>query len=246
MPPTSKRAYKQHVLAVAWVGIWGYTEDTADGASGVNIHTNKLHGLRFVSLLFYVANENSGLLICLAGAVLRIRKGGRAVASVMHAIRFWGQWDDRGTTTLKKRVMTSTWSILVAPEAAVKTTSGAATNDKVGSMTVFVFQSLLWSNKLGAVLILSHVVYPINIFALPALSGGNPPVIGGFPSQSPVTRDFHIFFDLRLHKRLNKQSRRRWFGTPLSSSWRHCNVIIHLGISFALYLCSSYLYRRVF
>ena len=45
-----------------------------------------------------------------------------------------------------------------------------------------------------------------------------------FPSQRPMTRSFDIFFDLCLNKRLNKQSRRRRFGTPLCSLWRHCNV----------------------
>ena len=32
-----------------------------------------------------------------------------------------------------------------------------------------------------------------------------------------------FFFYLRLNKRLCKQSRRRWFETPLRSLWRHCN-----------------------
>ena len=34
------------------------------------------------------------------------------------------------------------------------------------------------------------------------------------PLQRPVTRGFDVFFDLRLNKRLSKQSRRRWFETP--------------------------------
>ena len=33
----------------------------------------------------------------------------------------------------------------------------------------------------------------------------------------------NVFFDLRLNKRLSKQSRRRWFETPLRLLWRHCN-----------------------
>ena len=33
-----------------------------------------------------------------------------------------------------------------------------------------------------------------------------------FPSQRPVTRSFDVLFDLRLEKRLSKESRRRWFG----------------------------------
>ena len=41
-----------------------------------------------------------------------------------------------------------------------------------------------------------------------------PFVTGEFPSQRPVTRSFDVLFDLRLNKRLNKQSRRRWFEKP--------------------------------
>ena len=47
-----------------------------------------------------------------------------------------------------------------------------------------------------------------------ALCAGNSPVTGELPSQKPVTRIFDVFFDLRLNKRLSKQSRRRWFETP--------------------------------
>ena len=52
---------------------------------------------------------------------------------------------------------------------------------------------------------------------------GNSPVIGEFPSQKPVTRSFDVFFDLRLNKRLSKQSWDWWFETPSGSSWRHSN-----------------------
>ena len=54
-----------------------------------------------------------------------------------------------------------------------------------------------------------------------ALCDGNPQVTGG--SQGPVTRSFDVFFDLRLNKRLSKQSRRRWFETPSRSLWRYLN-----------------------
>ena len=46
---------------------------------------------------------------------------------------------------------------------------------------------------------------------------------GEFPTQRPVTRSFDVFFDLRLNKRLNKQSWGWWFETPSCSLWRHCN-----------------------
>ena len=58
--------------------------------------------------------------------------------------------------------------------------------------------------------------------ALLGLCVGNLPVTGEFPGQSPVTRGFDVFFDLRLNKRLNKQARRRWFKTPS----RHYDVIV--------------------
>ena len=57
------------------------------------------------------------------------------------------------------------------------------------------------------------------------VTAGKSPVTGEFPSHRPVTRSFHVFFDLRLNKRLSKQSRRRWFETPSRSLWRHCNVV---------------------
>ena len=64
-----------------------------------------------------------------------------------------------------------------------------------------------------------------NIFRVMVLYAGNSPVTGEFPSQRPVARSFDVFFDLRLNKRLSKQSGRRWFETPSRSLWRHCNGI---------------------
>ena len=40
--------------------------------------------------------------------------------------------------------------------------------------------------------------------ALLAICAGNSPVTGEFPAQRPVTRNFDVFFDLRLNKRLSK------------------------------------------
>ena len=44
-------------------------------------------------------------------------------------------------------------------------------------------------------------------------------------TQTPVTRSFGALFDLRLNKRLSKQSWGWWFEAPSLSIWRHCNVI---------------------
>ena len=50
-------------------------------------------------------------------------------------------------------------------------------------------------------------VDPMETFSvLLALCAGNSPVPGEFPAQGPVTRCVDVFFDLRLNKRLSKQS----------------------------------------
>ena len=56
-----------------------------------------------------------------------------------------------------------------------------------------------------------------------ALCAGNSPVTGEFPAQRPVARSFDVSFDLRLNKRLSKQSWGWWSKTSSSSLWRHCN-----------------------
>ena len=45
-----------------------------------------------------------------------------------------------------------------------------------------------------------------DIFRVTGPSSGDSLVTGEFPAQKPVTRNFDVFFDLRL-KRLSKQSR---------------------------------------
>ena len=60
--------------------------------------------------------------------------------------------------------------------------------------------------------------------ALRAPCAGNSPVTGEFPTRSPVTRSFDVFFHLRLNKRLSKQSWGWWFETTSRSLWCHCNV----------------------
>ena len=60
--------------------------------------------------------------------------------------------------------------------------------------------------------------------ALLAVCAGNSPVPCEFPSQRPVTRSFGVFFDLRLNKRLSKQSQGWWFETSSRPLWRQCNV----------------------
>ena len=60
-------------------------------------------------------------------------------------------------------------------------------------------------------------IHQVEIFSVQqALCERNPPVTGGFPSNRPMTRSFGAFFEVRLSRRLSKQSRYSWFETP----WR--------------------------
>ena len=59
--------------------------------------------------------------------------------------------------------------------------------------------------------------------ALLAICAGNSPVPGEFLAQMPVTRSFQVSFDLRLNKRLSKQSWGWWFETLSRTFWRHRN-----------------------
>ena len=57
--------------------------------------------------------------------------------------------------------------------------------------------------------------------ALLAICAGNSTVPGKFHAQRPVTRSFDVFFDLRLNKRLSKQSWGWWFDPLSRPLWRH-------------------------
>ena len=57
---------------------------------------------------------------------------------------------------------------------------------------------------------------------------------GEFPAQRPVTRSFDVFFDLRLNKRLIKQSWGWRFETLSRPLWRHCNDCNDDNISVAV------------
>ena len=73
-------------------------------------------------------------------------------------------------------------------------------------------------NRRGVIQIIPWWRHEMHTFsALLALCAGNSPVTGEFPPQMPVTRNFDVFFDLRLNKRLSKQLWRWWFETPSCS-----------------------------
>ena len=110
----------------------------------------------------------------------------------------------------------------------------------IGTVAIIKSSLFLLSNPQGydnnrPVLSLTWWRHEMETFsALLALCERNPPVTGGFPSQRPETRSFGVFFNLHLNKRLRKQSRSMWFGTPPCSLWGHCNETKH---SKALTIC---------
>ena len=65
----------------------------------------------------------------------------------------------------------------------------------------------------------------------------------GSPSQRPVTRSFHIFFDVHLNTRLSRQSRFWWFETPWHPLWCHCNAI---GLFWYAYWAVGYSYICIY
>ena len=82
-----------------------------------------------------------------------------------------------------------------------------------------------WCEYEPCVIAVTRWRHQMEIFSvLLAICEGNSPVTSEFPSQRPVTQSFDVFFDLRLNKRLSKQSIRWSFETSPCSSWRHCNV----------------------
>ena len=68
--------------------------------------------------------------------------------------------------------------------------------------------------------------------ALLDIFAGNSPVTGEFPAKKPVMWSFDVFFDLRLNKRLSKQSWGWWFETPSRPLWRHCNDLDLSSVAF--------------
>ena len=70
--------------------------------------------------------------------------------------------------------------------------------------------------------------------ALLAICAGNSPVPGELLAQRPVTRSFDVFFDLRLNKRLSKQSWGWWFETLSRPLWHHCNELAGAWSRFSL------------
>ena len=92
-----------------------------------------------------------------------------------------------------------------------------------GTMTIIGLFQCQWSDREWHELWWRHQMETFS--ALLAICAGNSPVPGEFPAQRPVTPSFDVCFDLRLNKRLSKQSWGWWFETQSRPLWRHSNVI---------------------
>ena len=80
-----------------------------------------------------------------------------------------------------------------------------------------------------------------NIFCVTGHLYGEFP--GEFHAQRPVTRSFDVFFDLRLNKRLSKQSWGWWFETLSRPLWRHhngLNLFIYAYLQTDFHHCAIY------
>ena len=120
-----------------------------------------------------------------------------------------------------KRVVTTVLSPLLCTSKTKVLVQAKATGHVLPQFTCSSLEAS------GSECIVKHITWwrhqMENISALLALCAVNSPVPGEFPSQRPVTRNFNVFFDLLLNKRLSKQSRRRWFETSSRSLWCPCN-----------------------
>ena len=83
--------------------------------------------------------------------------------------------------------------------------------------SIGLIESWLWAHSLFHGIVTMTIMMTSSMDTISALQA--------IPAQRPVTRSFGIFFDLRLNKRLSKQSWGWWFETPSRPLWRHCNVI---------------------
>ena len=64
-----------------------------------------------------------------------------------------------------------------------------------------------------------------------SIRGASESQVSGAPESNhrhhDVIKGKHIFFEMRLNKRLSRKSRHWWFKTTSCSLWRHCNVHFH-------------------
>ena len=90
-----------------------------------------------------------------------------------------------------------------------------------------------------------------NIFRVTGLLCGEFTGHQWIPRTKPVTRSFDVFFDLRLNKRLSKQSRGWWIETPSRPLWRNYNdyqtriCTSTLAAPVAWEMCGTLIYVKV-
>ena len=131
------------------------------------------------------------------------------------AVNFWRIYCSSNATHVIK-VINTTAEIYLASMSVPET-------NYVNSMWNMILRSLFMTR--GHIKNFMTTSSNGNISALLANCAANSPVTGEFPAQRPVTRCFGVFFDLRLNKRLSKQSWGWWFETPSRPLWRQSTIL---------------------
>ena len=124
--------------------------------------------------------------------------------------------------------------------------TGICPEDQISNKSALE-QVMAWCQKGKKPIIWTWWRHQMETFsALLAFCAVNSLVTSEFSSQRPVTRNFDVFFDLRLIIRLSKQSWGWCFETPSYSLWCHCNKwmltfqlgIVRIWICFHDYYCN--------
>ena len=133
----------------------------------------------------------------------------------------WPKWDPPGCCRPQMGPMLAPWTLLsgnslfgLATQKHIIRALLALCEESIGDSqnAIYAERVSLWRHQMETV------------SALLAICAGNPPVPGEYPTQRRVKRSFDVSFDLRLIKRLRKQSWCWWFETLSRPLWRHCNV----------------------
>ena len=151
-----------------------------------------------------------------------IRQGQRRIhlplVQTMNIVSHIHSSHDIGKFNVRTMWFDTVMNILVNKNMIVTSNTDEASEIMALSRSCLTFkahQELVWSLPLS--LLLTMTSSKGKKIALLALCARNSPVTGEFPSQRPVKRSFDVFYDLRLNKRLSKQSWGWWFETPSRS-----------------------------
>ena len=153
---------------------------------------SKPDGYGKISQCITITKHRKAKTVCIFLGIYRKQHCEHFVYSIQYDLHF-GVWDHRYLDVLFNRLFT----------LAIKELSKLRINGRWG-------KGVLVTGWLTPQTFNSWWRHQMETFStLLAICVGNSPVTGEIPGQRPVTRSFDVFFDLRLNKRLSKQS---WAG----------------------------------